>query len=118
MFNPFSIPDNTHLTGNSLDGIQNSEQLVWLNANDGLHFPMTGGLGFDSSINDTYKVELSLSNIGDGTTQNLDVVNFIQQGSGVAGFAGGVPEPSSWALMILGFGAAGAMLRRRKLVTA
>ncbi|MBX3485689.1 PEPxxWA-CTERM sorting domain-containing protein [Phenylobacterium sp.] len=25
----------------------------------------------------------------------------------------GVPEPSTWALMILGFGAAGAMLRRR-----
>jgi len=26
---------------------------------------------------------------------------------------GGVPEPASWALMILGFGAAGASLRRR-----
>ncbi|HZZ69475.1 MAG TPA: PEPxxWA-CTERM sorting domain-containing protein [Phenylobacterium sp.] len=28
--------------------------------------------------------------------------------------AGGVPEPASWALMIMGFGAAGAMLRRRQ----
>jgi len=27
----------------------------------------------------------------------------------------GVPEPASWTLMILGFGAAGAMLRRRRL---
>ncbi len=27
--------------------------------------------------------------------------------------AGGVPEPASWALMILGFGAVGATLRRR-----
>ncbi|WP_430422334.1 PEPxxWA-CTERM sorting domain-containing protein [Phenylobacterium sp.] len=27
--------------------------------------------------------------------------------------AGGVPEPSTWALLILGFGAAGAMMRRR-----
>ncbi|MBW8812263.1 MAG: PEP-CTERM sorting domain-containing protein [Caulobacterales bacterium] len=27
-----------------------------------------------------------------------------------------VPEPASWALMILGFGSAGAMLRRRRLV--
>lgn len=28
---------------------------------------------------------------------------------------GGVPEPQSWALMIVGFGAAGAMVRRRRL---
>ncbi|MBL8773534.1 MAG: PEP-CTERM sorting domain-containing protein [Phenylobacterium sp.] len=28
---------------------------------------------------------------------------------------GGVPEPGTWVLMILGFGAAGAMLRRRRL---
>jgi hypothetical protein len=29
------------------------------------------------------------------------------------GGAGGVPEPAAWALMILGFGGAGVMLRRR-----
>ena len=28
---------------------------------------------------------------------------------------GGVPEPATWALMILGFGGAGAMLRRKAL---
>jgi hypothetical protein len=27
----------------------------------------------------------------------------------------GIPEPGAWALMILGFGATGAMLRRRAL---
>lgn len=32
--------------------------------------------------------------------------------------APGVPEPASWALMILGFGAAGAMLRRRQVADA
>lgn len=28
--------------------------------------------------------------------------------------AGGVPEPTTWALMIVGFGGAGALLRRRR----
>ena len=31
--------------------------------------------------------------------------------------AGGVPEPTTWALMILGFGAVGGALRRRKAAT-
>ena len=31
---------------------------------------------------------------------------------------GGVPEPASWALMIMGFGAAGATLRRRRTLMA
>jgi hypothetical protein len=36
------------------------------------------------------------------------------------GFAGqlGVPEPNTWALMIMGFGGAGAMIRRRKAALA
>ena len=29
-----------------------------------------------------------------------------------------VPEPTTWALMIMGFGTAGAMLRRRRTVVA
>lgn len=34
--------------------------------------------------------------------------------SGTATFTPGVPEPAEWALMIIGFGSAGAMLRRRR----
>jgi hypothetical protein len=34
------------------------------------------------------------------------------------GVAGGVPEPATWALMILGFGTAGATLRRRRFAVA
>lgn len=41
---------------------------------------------------------------------------------GVTGQAGpggpGVPEPATWAMMIIGFGAAGSMIRRRKAVVA
>ena len=29
-----------------------------------------------------------------------------------------VPEPATWAMMILGFGAAGSMIRRRRLAVA
>lgn len=32
--------------------------------------------------------------------------------------AGGVPEPATWTMMIMGFGAVGAMVRRRKLASA
>ncbi|MBS0362762.1 MAG: PEP-CTERM sorting domain-containing protein [Proteobacteria bacterium] len=34
------------------------------------------------------------------------------------GDPGGVPEPAAWALMIMGFGFAGASLRRRKALFA
>ena len=33
-------------------------------------------------------------------------------------FTQGVPEPATWALMILGFGGAGSLLRRRRMVAA
>ena len=36
----------------------------------------------------------------------------------VSGVADSVPEPSTWALLITGFGGAGAMLRRRRPVAA
>jgi hypothetical protein len=32
----------------------------------------------------------------------------------VTSFAGGVPEPAAWALMLVGFGGIGAMIRRRR----
>lgn len=37
---------------------------------------------------------------------------------GSAALSGGIPEPTTWALMIGGFGMAGAMLRRRRTAVA
>jgi choice-of-anchor A domain-containing protein len=41
---------------------------------------------------------------------------YAPQGGGLGG--GAVPEPATWAMMILGFGAIGAVLRRRKAALA
>jgi hypothetical protein len=46
----------------------------------------------------------------------IDNIRFGQ--SAVPSVGAGVPEPSTWALMIAGFGAAGALLRRRRAVAA
>jgi hypothetical protein len=44
----------------------------------------------------------------------VDNQSFLNEGlDNVSLVAGGVPEPATWALMLLGFGAAGLMLRRR-----
>lgn len=53
-------------------------------------------------------------NIGYG---RFDGAFEVPQGNGEPP-VGGVPEPGAWALMILGFGGAGAMLRRRRIALA
>jgi opacity protein-like surface antigen len=41
-----------------------------------------------------------------------------QLGRGAISFGNAVPEPATWALMILGFGAVGGAMRRRQVKTA
>jgi hypothetical protein len=50
---------------------------------------------------------------GDDEGFGLDNIQLSYVGAG-----GGVPEPATWALMIAGFGLAGATLRRRRPLTA
>jgi hypothetical protein len=59
------------------------------------------GLNFNPLIDGTYTVQLDVFGLAGGT-KSLDVV--AQLGSG---FSGGVPEPATWALMLMGFGAIG-----------
>lgn len=59
----------------------------------------------------TLTLRLNLAGLNNNSDNiGLDNVRFGQSGGPVAG----VPEPTSWALMILGFAGAGAALRRRR----
>lgn len=67
------------------------------------------------------------NNVGDEDALHINFGagwNDINAGAGYGyiveygGFAGGVPEPSTWALMILGFGVVGGALRRSRKVRA
>jgi len=55
--------------------------------------------------------------------RKITLVLFATQSLASAGFIaaaqlGGVPEPATWALMILGFGAVGGAMRRRNAKTS
>lgn len=96
-FNNLLIPD----ANGAGRGYQGSQQLGfgYLNGN----FPAVfGDLNFDANVNNTYRFDLTAG----GNT----LTTFAQLGSGVAA----VPEPATWAMMIVGFGVAGAAMRRRR----
>jgi len=51
-----------------------------------------------------------------GDVRQVRIGGVTEIGGGGGGAA--VPEPATWAMMIVGFGAAGAMMRRRRAVLA
>lgn len=107
-YDPLATPDNAQ-NPNGLGGEQNSLRLSFAFLNGGAF--NVGDINYDAAVNSTYNIAFTVSGTNLGTVTNNIV---IQQGSGFA-----VPEPSAWALMILGFGATGAALRRRtRLVPA
>ena len=83
---------------------------------DGFAFTQTG---FDPAAENWELTSATLSAGAHTITVNGSVVGDSQDGaySGVLNVAA-IPEPGAWALMIMGFGSAGAMLRRRRLAVA
>ncbi|WP_372781963.1 PEPxxWA-CTERM sorting domain-containing protein [Phenylobacterium sp.] len=65
------------------------------------------GMGYDPNLNDTFNITLSLTGLPNGDTAS--VTNIVQVGTGLA-----VPEPATWAMMIVGFAGIGAGLRRAR----
>ena len=65
--------------------------------------PFIGNLNFNAGINNTYRFDL--------TSGGNTLTTFAKVGEGAIG---AVPEPSTWALMLLGFAAVGFTMRRSK----
>lgn len=104
-FNPYGIPDNTVLTHQpgGQGFIQNSEKLS---------FAIVGfGPLFDASKNDTYRTTFSI-NDATGAAHSLSINAIVG-----SGFTAAVPETATWGMMILGMGAIGVAMRRRKVTT-
>jgi hypothetical protein len=101
-YNPLITPDNAQ-NPNGWGGEQNSLRLSFAFLNG------PGGINYSAATNATYNVALSVTTTEFGTVSDSIVV---QQG------AGGVPEPATWALLILGFASTGVALRSRRRVLA
>jgi hypothetical protein len=78
----------------------------------------TNGVLFQGASGAIYNLWSNGGSAGELYTYGLPgVPNF--DAHGVVSVSAGVPEPSSWAIMLMGFGALGAAVRgRRKLATA
>ena len=96
-FNPFSLTDNA-TNPSAPGGIQNSWRLSFGFLNG------PGGLSYNKNLDATYRIDWTVAGAAIPSISDTIIIN---QG------AGAVPEPGTWALMILGFGGVGALLRRR-----
>ncbi len=95
-------------TGVALDSFDVTG-LINPSRNSLLFFEALGGLNATGSTNGNVILRIDLLQGGYAVLDNLRVV-----ASNVEGDVGAVPEPATWAMMLLGFGAIGATLRRAR----
>lgn len=96
-------------TGTALDSFDVTG-LLNPSSNSLLFFEALGGLDATGSTNGNVILQIDLLQGGYAVFDNLRVV-----ASDIEGDVGAaVPEPATWAMMILGFGAIGATLRRAR----
>ena len=93
-YNPYAAGNDNFVSLTDGDLAQNSERL---------NFSFLSGLGFDPNVNDTYQATF--------TSGGGSVTAFAKIGSGVPA----VPEPATWAMMLVGFGGIGLAIRRKRV---
>ena len=99
-YNPFfSGNDNYNGGVGNPDLFQNSARL---------NFGFLFGSNFNANVNNTYRADL--------TAGGQTVTAFARIGEGAP--APAVPEPATWAMMLLGFGAMGFQIRRARKTKA
>lgn len=74
----------------------------------------SSGIGPQTIVANTAYYTGPLSFLFDNGNQGALAVDDITVDVRLAAVAGAVPEPATWAMMMLGFGSLGAMLRRRR----
>ena len=62
----------------------------------------------------SFVLEIGAANRGDGGFASAIVLDNVSITPGATPPTGGIPEPSTWTMMLLGFGLAGAIVRRER----
>ena len=107
----------------SADGMFIFDNVLWptsapVLSNPGLFFAAASGAEYNLFSDNGATYELYKAQPGVAYLANsVGVISFARTHPNAAPLdsaPGGVPEPAAWALMILGFGGAGALLRQRR----
>lgn len=98
---------------------QTFASITFLNASYNLQPGISGGFSYDGSVANVFNgLQLYTGSEGAPTFVNgtYALTQYSTNAPGllvISGVAGAVPEPSVWALLIVGFGLTGAAMRRR-----